>query len=330
MRNWGFCLPPSPPKHSDFAGHILRVDSGHGIFLDVVWLSGVLKPVMDHKLRRRIFEGELSVMRDDLVDRGILRWQFAKYLWRSLLDHATMPCEDQVMVALFRVLVSLGVALPLGRAKFSITEEVSSASKDGDQHPQDMLVIMRLPERCTAEQEEQLSSLVTKGRRGAQEVTLRWRFDAAGSAYGLLERLIASCHLIGELEQGLCWRQGAVFKSHAMANADGSGRRKIRLYTVVVRYDSVYTDGCSDPDRVLTVRMIGPLENDRVWTALRHIASSMVMISKDWPGVLWEGWPECPEHPTIRMYLATSVKVQNDVNICSSNVLRFSSQENMQ
>lgn len=237
-----------------------------------------------------------------------------------------MPSEDRVMDALFRVLVSLGVALPLGRAKFSIAEEASlasSSSKDGDQQPQDMLVIMRLPERCTAEQEEQLSSLVTKGRLGAREVTLKWRFDAAGSPYGLLERLIASCHLIGELEQGLCWRQGAVFKSHAMANADGSGKRKIRLYTVVVRYDSLYADGCSDPDRVLTVRMIGPLESDRVWTALRHIASSMVMISKDWTGVLWEGWPECPEHPTIRMYLATSVKVQNHVNIYSVNVPRF-------
>lgn len=75
-----------------------------------------------------------------------------------------------------------------------------------------------------------------------------------------------------------------------------------RLYTFFVRYDDVTTGG---ENRVLSLRMLGPLDDDRVWAALRWVASSMLSISREWRGVMWDSWPECPEHPNDRTYLAT-------------------------
>lgn len=64
--------------------------------------------------------------------------------------------------------------------------------------------------------------------RGPEQVVLKWRFDWAGPPRGLVERLIASCHEIGKVEQGLCWRYGAVVKSHLMRAAGGNGEKMIQ------------------------------------------------------------------------------------------------------
>lgn len=56
----------------------------------------------------------------------------------------------------------------------------------------------------------------------------------AGPPSGLVERLIASCRVIGKVEQGLCWRYGAVFKSHAMASENGE--KVVRIIVCICMY----------------------------------------------------------------------------------------------
>ena len=75
-----------------------------------------------------------------------------------------------------------------------------------------------------------------------------------------------------------------------------------RLYTFAIRYDDAATGG---ERRVLSLRMIGPLDDGRMWAALRWVASSMLSISREWRGVMWNSWLECPEHPKDRTYLVT-------------------------
>lgn len=84
-----------------------------------------------------------------------------------------------------------------------------------------------------------------------------------------------------------------------------------RLYSFVIRYD----DASGGERRVLSFRMLGPLEDGRLWVALRWAASSMLSISREWRGVLWEGWPECPEHPKERTYLATPDRVRGGFRV---------------
>lgn len=79
-----------------------------------------------------------------------------------------------------------------------------------------------------------------------------------------------------------------------------------RLYEFIIRYDKTVGDN----RRVLSFRMFGPLSDDRVWAALRWGASAMIGVSREWRGVLWEGWPVCAEGHTERLYLVTPDKVR--------------------
>ena len=287
---------------SEFAGHILRVDGGDGIFLDVVWLSRVLSPILSIKLERKLFPtADLTYMRNELVSNGILKLDFAQYLWKEQLGEGALQLEG-IVPTLFRVLLKLGVVLPLGKTTpLGHNGHSSQFSRVESSTPQDALVLMRLPHACSPARQMVLDAHTSQALQGAREVTFRWRFDAAGAPFGLIERLIACCHRIGKVETGACWRYGAMFKSNVTMEEGGN---TFRLYTTILRYDAP----------VLTVRMIGPLEDERVWTALRYVASAMTILSHEWPGVLWEGWPECPEHREDVMLLAMPREVTRKKN----------------
>ena len=244
---------------------------------------------MSHKLEHEDFQSpELNILRDKLVYDGILTREFALRLWRPTLERATKENEKVVVDALFRTLLDLGVVLPLDKR---------------DESPDDrLLVIMRLPDDCSTQINDKLDD--TKALDGCEEVTLKWRFSM-GPPYGLVERLIASCHVIGEVEREMYWRYGALFKSHERTK---KCKKIVRLYRFVIRYDDDVGD-LNHSNKVLTMRMIGPLASERVWVALRYVASAMIKLSSDWPGVRWQGWPECLEHPSNRMYLALPLKV---------------------
>lgn len=288
-----------PPACSDFAGHTLRVDGGDGIFLDVVWLSRVLKPILSHKLQDETFGSDLSPMRDDLVENGVLRWEFALHLWSDFIGHAALQSKEiTVADALFGVLVDLGVALPLGHTTLSTNANPASPAAQGNNSstPPDMLVIMRLEETCNDSQRSRISGLAAEMPLGDQKLTFKWRFGFAGPPHGLLERLMASCHVLGEVEKSSCWRYGAVFKSGAITSKAG---RTARLYTLALSYDG--------QEKVLTASVFGSLNSDSLWAVSRFVASGMVNLSRDWPGVWWEGWAECEQPNPCRLYLASKV-----------------------
>lgn len=295
---------------SEFAGHILRFDGGKGFFLDVVWLSQVLSPILSHKLQseRPPPTAALCKSRDDLVNNGILHVDFARYLWKSVLDGSTVGSINRMLNGFYRVLLNLDVILPLGRTALSSNDgRISKVPFEDDSTPQDVLVVMRLPDTDSHISEERLHSRFVVPLESAREVMLHWRFDSAGAPQGLVERLIASCHVIGEVEIELCWRFGACFKSHAVEQQNG---QVIRLYRFIIRYDVLNAPREGDgEERVLSLRMMGPLEDERVWIAIRYVASAVLIMSKEWPGVLWKGWSECPMHCTDVIYLATPREV---------------------
>lgn len=284
---------------SEFAGQILRIDGSEGIFLDVVLLSKVLNPILDHTLRDRLLgTSRLNTARHELIHDGVLRCDLARYLWRDVLnDNADKLSEGLLEIALFDLLVKLGVVLPLGRAVLPANKGSSSPIYLDDEGLRDMLVRRWLPP-CLGEdlQKHRDNLLENMVQRGAKEVMFGYEFDPAGPPQGLVGRLIASCHVIGEAERKLCWQSGAVFKSLPMA-----GRGADEQYVVEVRYNST--------PRIISIRMFGPLESERVWAALRFMTSVMVNLSNEWPGVLWAGWLQCPVHVQDVVHLATPAEV---------------------
>ena len=206
-----------------------------------------------------------------------------------------MQSSERVGHALYSVLIKLGVALPLGQVE---DQTASLGWRMNDQHctqPPDMLVIMRMRETCSRETELLLEERMREALTGVRDVTLKWVFDAAGCPYGLMERLITACHKVGVVEHRLCWRHGALFRSHELTYRVG---KNMRLYTMVIRFDKTLETLDGDVAHVLTVRMMGPLENPKVWIALRFVASAVLTISKEWPGVIVKGSPICPRHST--------------------------------
>ena len=297
---------------SEFAGQILLVEDGEGIFLDVGWLSELVTPILSHKLKDKHFPtAALSALRDDLVEDRILRWEFARYRWRDVLSHGSLQSGERAAHALYSVLIKLGVILPLATTCGTNEENAvrrPQTIQESSTHPPDMLVLMRLRETLRENQQRLLNRCTMEALRGACEVTLKWTFDSAGSPYGLIERLIASCHVIGVVERSLCWRYGALFRSHVIRKRFG---RNTWLYTMLVRYDNIDDENDGDTAYILTVRMIGPLESQRLWAALQYVASVVVMLSKEWPGVILRGQPVCPRHPIVSnsVYLAAPNEV---------------------
>ncbi|CAM9633838.1 unnamed protein product, partial [Choristocarpus tenellus] len=244
------------------------VQSRDFLFLDVEWLSQVLKPILDHKLGGIPFESaEMETGRYDLVERGILRRNFALHLWSPFMKMEEHIHDREAMIrGLFDVLIKLGIVLPTQWGPES-DKRASTAQKVSN-----MLVIMRLPTKCPETVRDKLRRF--EEALGDNKVAIQWHFDSAGSPYGMVERLIAFCHVLGEVWESGCWRYGVLLTGDSHA--------------VLVKYDG---------DRhLLTVTVFGLKVDLLMWGVLRFVASAVLRLSKDWSGVLWSASLQCPNH----------------------------------
>ena len=270
-------------------------------------LSDVLNPIVDHNLPRRIFRNSRwNESRSKLVSTGVLSPAFALHLWRNVFPrHSPRSSTSTFETALFDVLVKLDLATPLGQAKFregvDRSPSVSSHTDCIHGHP-NMLVWRWLPDHLGERGEATFKTLVEQLGDRAQEVTLNWQFDSAGAPHGLITRLMALCHVIGEAEEALCWRSGAVFRSSRAPEATHPE------FVVEIRYSTM--------EKMLSATVRGTLSSERLWVALRFVASLMVHFSKDWPGALWGGWVACADHPLQCLHLATPTEVYTQCRIC--------------
>ena len=113
------------------------------------------------------------------------------------------------------------MVLPRGRTAISADDRAFDTSHEHQQGWNDMLLIIRLPETCSSACQNTIDIAVKMALGDCTQVNLKCRFDAAGPSFGLVERIIAPCYVIGEVERNACWRYGALFKSHAMTGRRG-------------------------------------------------------------------------------------------------------------
>lgn len=183
------------------------MDGGQYLFLDMEWLSNVLKPVLDHKVSQLELAGHLGYeasdverWNNDLLTYGILRHKFAVVLWQEVIRDC--PKEEDVVKELCGVLEKLGLVIPRARDENGLSGGYS-----------DLLVIMRLESDCPCDMVKRLEDFhkyMGEGRR----LKLQWKFDAE-APYGLIERLVVSCRVLGHVHLDGYWRRGALFTSPA-------------------------------------------------------------------------------------------------------------------
>ena len=261
------------------------------VFLDVEELALTLAPILNHKMGRENplhahFSSErqpeerwISEARKRLVSEGVLEARFARSLWKK--DDIEMPQQ------IFDVLVKLGILLPLVPQRY--TWDVSLATMSASwEHVKEYLVLMRLPLKASCETMAHFYAF--EKLREEWGVVVKWEFDHGRNPYGLVERLVASCHAIGNVVMGTCWREGACFVGH-QASIDAAGG-SFALTVQLTR--------CATLNRpkagTLVVQAFGSRDGRAVWGALRFVISSAWRLFEEFPGLGWEAWVECPKH----------------------------------
>eukprot|EP00903_Cladosiphon_okamuranus_P010532 g9962.t1 len=310
-----------------FSGTVIS----HDIFvvLDVRWLAGVLKPILDHrgvtknKKRRPVFANRdltgttLLTWAKELVGRGILREGFARFLW-GLKEQVKESVDDshEMKPAMFEeILDEIGVTIPLPdltRPDDESTESTTSAAAEtkspgdgGDaprRHVVDLLVIMRLPLEADTETRDHLSSArraaLTRGETidgGNRSIKAVFEFDHAGAPHGLPERVMAMSHKIGAFSPRARWRLGGLLLlRHTCSSCVSS---------MILEYDK--------KNKTFSIEALG--QTTLEIRAVQFVISAFFHVARDFPGASWTGWMECGMgHDGEKMYhLATPYDKQN-------------------
>eukprot|EP00752_Nemacystus_decipiens_P013632 g12085.t2 len=322
-------------RHSMDGAIELKAFSGtvisHDVFvvLDVRWLSGVLKPILDHRgitrneMGVKVFAGRelntshLLTWASELVGRGVLRKGFARFLW-SLTRQVTegADCPHEVEPGIFEeILEELGVTIPLPEtpSTTALTQNLertppATAKTKSAGHLDvasrwagvDLLVIMRLPLKADANMRDTLllakqaalnSSVDSVGHKSLKAV---FEFDHAGAPHGLPERVMALSHKIGMFSPRARWRLGGLFLLHNGVDSNSS---------MILEYDKESKTFC--------IEALGQTTSEV--KAVQFVVSALFHVSRHYPGASWTGWIECSMgHDGEKMYnLATPHEKQN-------------------
>ena len=273
------------------------------VFLDVEDFALSLAPILNHKTQQKdgrgahIFGGRKLeeewqlAGRELLVNKGILLTKFARFLWEKTDE--VFPKQT------FNVLVKLGILLPLPRDEagardvYSVHGESMTPLADVEEK---FLVLMRLPLEASPETMGRFEAF-SQLQKDFWGVVVKWEFDSGSTPHGLVERLVASCHSIGNVVQATSWRTGACFVSNeASQNSAGCP------FALTLRF--LKNTGGRHTGGTLEVRAFGYRESRAVWGALRFVISSAWRLFEEFPGLGWEAWVECPYHGQLRHYLA--------------------------
>lgn len=292
------------------------------VFLDVAYIAAALKPILNHKIDERgpnnvpRFSGkelvhhrlssgaELSSMmllicRDDLVKGGILRREFASFLWEDPARTQAVPQKS-----LQGILEELGVAIPLPQSPAA--EDVERAAGGGCCPPcgmqlrclspcsflpyfrtadesdcTDLLVLMRLKKQPAQRDRDGIAQLMGGTTR---KLRAEWKFGFGGAPYGFPEEVIALCHRLGDSAPTIYWRHGALF-SREECGVPAKAK-------ALVTYDEV--------PQLLVFETSGQEEWDFV--SLRFAVSAVRHVTVKFQGVFWEGRVVCWQHPDECMY----------------------------
>lgn len=148
-------------------------------------------------------------------------------------------------------------------------------------------MLMRLPNKIPTVVARRME--VFTGLKQQWGLVAKWEFDVGCTPHGLVERIIASCHAIGNVVGGTCWRKGACFKGNDAGQRAGDGS-----YALMVNFceknegENIRTAG------TLTIQAFGARDGRAVWGAMRFAIFTVWRLFDLFPGLSWQSWFECP------------------------------------
>lgn len=277
------------------------------VFLDIEGLALQLAPILNHKTDEQdedgcpMFAGKrldqpwLEEASRQLFETGILHRCFAGFLW----GHPRSP----VLEATFDVLLKLGILLPLGSGFYrgalhgDATVDHTCGRTQDPRHNitcgRGFLVLMRLPNEVPPDVASRLQCF-DKEMRENWGLVSKWEFRDGSSPHGLVERIIASFHVVGDVVGGTCWRKGACFIGNVAGKKAGGGPFALVLdFCEPTGSENIPTAG------TLTIQAFGTRDGRAVWGAMRFAISTAERFLADFPGLRWRAWLECPAHEGV-------------------------------
>ena len=262
-----------PCARRELEGSLVRHETF--VFLDVVWLAKVLKPLLNHK-DKETFDGRVKLgdtgdtcitLEDEsdivswgrLKDEGILEPRLAHAMWPAGLSEYVLP-----------TLLSLDLSFPLA-----------------NDPAEGLVVLLRLePERP----EDVGKEMDTYRSQNTPVFTACWKLFL-GVPAGAMEKMLTRCSSFGNVRT--FWRFGLLVRG-GFGGGDGG------VFTVVLEFSSSRNE--------LTAQVYGDTSAPAPWTALSYVISAVRSMLAEFPGLRSEGTLECPEHG-LPITLATKVSL---------------------
>lgn len=242
----------------EFEGYLVRRDSY--VFLDVVWLAEVLKPLFCHK--RRELNGKI------FLDIGncpiVLSKRREKQAWKRLEKEGVLEHE------LSEVLWPEGLSRHVVRALESFGLAFSLPNDDTGS----LVLLLRLKKEPPTSVAEDL-----KRFRSDHCSVLKSVWDMfQGIPPGAIEEVLTRCCSIGPALT--FWRFGVLVK--------GASSEANDTFALLVEY--------SEDEQKLEMRVYGDLQTVIPWAAASYAMSVMRRMTSEFPGLPWEAFLSCPEH----------------------------------
>lgn len=262
------------------------------MFLDVVWLARILKPLLNHKdqetfngLVKLGDTGDTCVTLHDPLDivswgrlknEGILEPRMARAIWPVGLFEYVLP-----------TLLVLGLTFPL------------------ENDPAEGLVVIL---RLKLDRPQLVGKAIEAFRsKNLPVFNARWKFFLGVPAGGI-EKVLTRCCSIGGVQT--FWRFGVLVRG-----GFGGGDDR-RVFAVMVEHLSNANE--------LTAQVYGDVSNPAPWAALSYVISAVRSMLREFPGLRWRGSLECPQHgdaiplaTTVRPLFAVFVNVSANSRLIS-------------
>ncbi|CAM9618996.1 unnamed protein product [Ectocarpus fasciculatus] len=261
----------------EFDGSLVRHETF--VFLDVVWLARILKPLLNHKdeetfdgLVKLGDTGDTRVTLEDpsdiaswgrLKNEGVLEPRLACALWPNGLSEHVLP-----------TLASLGLAFPL-----------ENDSAEG------LVVLLRLSPDCPESVGKVIGTFCLKHTPAFNS---SWKIFL-GVPPGAIEKMLTRCCNLGGVRT--FWRSGV------LVHGGHGGQDGHEMFAVVLEY--------SPANNELTAKIFGDISTPAPWMALSYVMSAVSLMLLDFPGLRSRGSLKCPQHGDT-MVLATKVTRPGD------------------
>lgn len=239
---------------------------GTHVFLDVDWLAKVLEPVLNHK---------------GIEDRGGARTfgdvevteQWQEYSLRKLQDQGIL---EQRLAAFLWPGYTEHVLAALERIGLTFSYP---GDDDGG-----LVVPLRLPEIRPLYVGQHIANF--NDGHGQKSLTMHWKMPY-GVPPGGVERIIARCSSLGEAS--LFWRFGVLVRVGAAQQEEEEGDGGVERSWFMLEYDRYGQE--------LVIAVWGDLKKAAAWAALSYVSAVIIDMTQQYPGLRWEAFMGCPDHP---------------------------------